>query len=186
MTREPRYCVLALVAAQALFQFQAPAQVAPHDKPPKEARRLCKKLVLIKKLPFRRDEAEIEAFKLLDPTYGEFRERGEAMVPCLIQRITDTVIMDDPSQAPHYGQVVVGDVAFWVFLHITGMHLEDALPDMAKVEFKERGRYAYLDWVRKTPANRSQLQRNVRSWFEQRSKAGGRGFGGAAKTPPLR
>jgi hypothetical protein len=143
---------------------------ANENRPSSEASRTCNKIRNIKKLPFRRDEATAEAFKQLDPVYGEFRQLGDTIVPCLISKITDKTAMEDPSQAPHYGLVTVGDVAFWVMLDITGMTAEEALPLTVRQDYKERGRFAYLDWVRRDPVNRKTLQETVKQWYAKQSK----------------
>lgn len=142
-----------------------------------EITRLCAKIVEIKRLPLKREEGGLEFFKALDPVYGQFRELGDAMVPCLISKVTDENVMDDPSQAPHYGLVTVGDVAFWVFLDITGMPFEKALPPPVRKDYESRGYFAYFDWVRESPAHRTILQKNIEHWYAKRAKQKSRGKG---------
>jgi hypothetical protein len=167
-------CIVAVQVAFASAALQRPVRsshfaVGGHRS--SEVSRTCDKIREIKKLPFRRDEFTVEGFKKLDPVYAEFRQLGDAIVPCSIAKMTNKSGMEDPSQAPHYGQVAEGDVAFWVFLDITGMTMEDALPQSLKQDYKERGRFAYLDWVRKDPVNRKTLQEKVKQWYARQSKS---------------
>ncbi len=164
-------CRTKLVVTEIREANVAPPNVRPsrpvtEDRGSNENSQLCDKIRFIKRLPFQRDESAPDAFKGIDSVYGEFRERGNAMIPCLIAKVTDRTGMEDPTQAPHAGRVAVGDVAFWVFLDITGMDLVDALPPSVREDYKERGRYAYLDWIRKGLANRKTLQANLRKWVE--------------------
>jgi hypothetical protein len=133
------------------------------------ARRLCSRVADIKRLPFRRDEVNVEAFKQLDPVYGELRMMGDAVAPCLIAEVTNRARMKDPRQAPIYKPVLVGDVAFWVFLDITGMQLETALPQDIRKKFKNQGIYAYFDWIRRS-GNREKLQANLSKWYANRTR----------------
>jgi hypothetical protein len=132
-----------------------------------EAQVLCKHISDIKRLPFHRDEAPTEAFKELDPVYGRFRELGDAAVPCLIAEVTNVTVMDDPRQAPTYRPVRVGDVAFWVFMDITGMPYQEALPGSVQKREEKEGAYAYFTWVKK-PRNRRLLQQRLQAWYKLR------------------
>ncbi|HET9839403.1 MAG TPA: hypothetical protein VFR84_14320 [Candidatus Angelobacter sp.] len=133
------------------------------------AREVCSRITQIKMLPMKPNEGDLNFFKGLDPAYGQFRELGEAAVPCLIGKLTDRAVMNDPRQAPRVGPVTVGDVALWVFCDITGMQLQQALPAAIRRDYKERGEYAYLDWVRADSKHRKIVQQNVTKWYSEHS-----------------
>ena len=130
---------------------------------------VCSRITQIKTLPIKADEGDLAFFKGLDPAYGQFRELGQAAVPCLIGKLTDSTVMNDPRQAPRVGPVTVADVALWVFCDITGMNLKQALPPSMRRDYKERGEYAYLDWVRADAKHRKIVQQNVTKWYSEHS-----------------
>ena len=142
------------------------------DESSNQVNRLCNQIRKVKTMPLKANEGGLKYFKALDPVYGRFRELGDAMVPCLIRKVTEDTEMADPSQAPHYGPVAVGDVAFWIFSDITGIPWEAALPPDAWERFKQTGRFGFLDWVRANPDHRKILQARIREWYSKSSKTG--------------
>jgi hypothetical protein len=77
--------------------------------------------------------------------------------------------MPDPRQAPTYDGVVVGDVAFWILVEIARVDFTAMLPEDVAERFKERGVYAYFEYVA-LPFNRAELQQRWRSWWRTSSK----------------
>lgn len=76
---------------------------------------LCKSVSKIKELPHEADERGV------DDAFDALLEAGETVVPCLIEKITDTAIMKDP-RCPHItDETRVGDVAYFVLVAITKM-----------------------------------------------------------------
>jgi len=122
---------------------------------------LCEKIQEIKILPFKGEPVE-------DEVYNEMIEAGDSIVPCLIDKMTDTTLMADPRQSVHFGGTRVGDVAFWVILRITGEDLRCFLPEDVRAKWKDQGIYAYFGFI-KDPKNRKVLQENVRQLFDERS-----------------
>ncbi len=159
------------VVYKNISRAATPSDHLASDRTSSNSNQLCGEIARIKILPFRRHDFTVEGLKHLDPVYAEFRQAGDSIIPCLIAKITDTTPMDDPSQAPHYGRVAVGDVAFWLSLDITGIPIEEALPQSIKQDYSERGRYAYLGWVRRESANRKTLQDNVKRWYARQAPA---------------
>ncbi len=102
-----------------------------------------------------------------DEAYLALRNAGEAVVPCLIEKITDTTPMPDPRMAPKYSGTVVGDVAFFMLLDITGLEFEALLPDEVRESCRVNGVYAYFDYVANSE-HRAQLQQRLRDWWRQR------------------
>ncbi|NJN63601.1 MAG: hypothetical protein HC882_01145 [Acidobacteria bacterium] len=126
---------------------------------------LCERVSQVRLIPFKglgTDEA-----------YLALMNAGEAVVPCLIEKIIDTTPMPDPRMAPKYPGTVVGDIAFFILLEITGTELEGLLPETVRESFRVNGVYAYFDYVANSD-NRVQLQQRCRDWWRQRKSRGER------------
>ena len=67
---------------------------------------LCSRISDIKILPQKGETGE-------DQTYDAFIRAGEKVVPCLIEKVSDTTKIRDPRQEPGYPdiQVRIGDIA---------------------------------------------------------------------------
>lgn len=128
------------------------------------SRKLCERIQDIRVLPFKDERGE-------DEIYNSIREAGDSAIPCLIDRISDTTIMPDPRQSPHYDQITVGDVAFFVLVGIAGEeeNFANFLPNDIKMKYHEQGVYAYFQFV-KAIDNRKMLQENVRQWYRNGCK----------------
>jgi hypothetical protein len=101
-----------------------------------------------------------------DEAYLGLMAAGEAAVPCLIEKISDTTPMPDPRMAPRYHGTVVGDVAIFMLVSITGIEFPELLPEAVKESYSVKGVYAYFDYVAK-PAHRRNLQERWREWWRQ-------------------
>lgn len=99
-----------------------------------------------------------------DPVYLAIMESGHTVVPCLIEKITDTTPMPDPRMAPSYDGVVVGDVAFFLFVRIARVDFAAMLPDPVRREYGEQGVYSYFSYVSDFPG-RLELQQRCRDWW---------------------
>jgi hypothetical protein len=106
-----------------------------------------------------------------DDAYLALMGAGDAVLPCLIDRISDTTPMPDPRMAPRYGGTVVGDVAVFMLTRKTGRDFTEFLPDDVKASYAIRGVYAYFDYVAE-PAHRRDLQERWREWWAQQSSHG--------------
>lgn len=128
------------------------------------AESLCKRLWEIKKLPYR-DPADT------DPVYEALIAKGNEAVPCLIEKITDETLMEDPREAPSYQFYTIGDTAVFVLVRITKDEkmLQRMLPPKYQKEWKTEGVYAYFDYVAKTH-NRRELQTWWRNWIKAKHK----------------
>jgi hypothetical protein len=67
---------------------------------------LCKRINEIKHLPHKRGEVDFH-----DPVFNEIIRYGEYMLPCLVEKITDTNIMDSPVRCIGPFKVAEGDVS---------------------------------------------------------------------------
>jgi|SRR5215203_2966204 len=118
-------------------------------------RRLCKKVSGIKQIPHERDE------KGVDVVYDEIRSAGAALIPCLIDQITDTTITHDP-RCPHItDETKIGDVSYFLLVDLLGIDFTQYFPDEVKAKFKTDGVYAYHEYIEKRGA-RAELQRKLR------------------------
>jgi hypothetical protein len=118
---------------------------------------ICEKVKEIREIPAKGEGR--------DAAYLALMEAGVEAIPCLIERVTETTAADDPRMAPTYSGMVVGDVAVFMILEITGTDLPLFLPDDVREDFEVRGVYAYFEYVRK-PAHRRELQARIRDWWQ--------------------
>ena len=119
---------------------------------------LCDRIGEIRTLPFRGEQVD-------DDVFNAFLEHGRNAIPCLIVAITDTNPMPDPRKAPKYDDVVVGDVAVFVLLEITGKPIQEMLPAEISAEFSAKGVYAFFRYVQ-DPKKREIIQGIWKQWWE--------------------
>jgi hypothetical protein len=136
---------------------------ADHNKPTgQDPSLLCNRISEIKALPVKDEITD-------DPSYNALVEAGEAVLPCLIEKITDTTEMPDPRQVPKSPDVVtrVGDVAYFVLIRIVKVNLVEFLPSDVQQEYKEEGMYAYFKFVERQES-RQRLQDELREWYRKK------------------
>jgi len=127
------------------------------DQAKPNAEAVCRRLSHVKKLPFKGEPID-------DEDYNKIISQGKAVVPCLINKITDVTKMKDPRSAPTYPNFRVGDLAFFLLVHITGTQFDQMLPDSVRARMKDEGVYAYFEYVQR-PGNRRALQKRWKTWF---------------------
>ncbi len=120
----------------------------------------CEDLAKIRVLPFKGEQVN-------DESYNRLVKAKDAAIPCLIAKLTDTTPTQDPRQAPATDIVTIGDVALFVLEDLTGVPLEQMLPDHVREQFKQSGIYAYFEFV-KDPGNRRLLQAAWRDWYAKK------------------
>lgn len=123
---------------------------------------LCEKLDELKKIPYSYGEVAD------DPIYDGLVSKDIKAIPCLVDKITDTKLMDDPRTAPHVGDFRVGDAAIFMLLMITKEEWQPETmlsPEYAKL-WKTEGVYAYFAYVEK-PANRKKIQLWWKNWMKE-------------------
>ena len=130
---------------------------------------LCGRLSEIKIIPHRDPT-------VTDPIYDALIAKGDDVIPCLVDKITDKTLMQDPREAPTWQYYAVGDTA--VFLLIDILRDNDAeraklliemLPKKYKEEWKTNGVYAYFNYVSE-PTNRRELQSWWKNWLKENRK----------------
>jgi hypothetical protein len=123
---------------------------------------LCNRIPEIKILPMKEERGE-------DAVYDAFMDAGDAVVPCLIEKVTDATKIRDPRQEPGFPdiEIRIGDIAYFLLVDITKLHFTELLPDDVKQEYKDEGVYAYFRFVKK-PANRKRLQDNLHAWYREK------------------
>jgi hypothetical protein len=125
----------------------------------REAKALCNRVAEIKEIT---DKVESG----VDATYDELKKAGKALVPCLIEKITDTTIMKDPRCPTISGETKVGDVAYFVLVQITKIGFTELLPADVQEKYKTNGVYAYHDYI-ECKGKRKELQSKLREWHRQ-------------------
>jgi hypothetical protein len=119
---------------------------------------LCKKLAEIKLISHRVPEESDEIYKMIVA-------KGNEVLPCLIEKISDQTKTPDPRQAPKWQHYVVGDTAVFAVLHIVSEGNDERwkelflapLPASYQEEWKTNGVYAYFNYVSE-PKHRETLQ----------------------------
>src|SRR5207248_2464427 len=69
----------------------------------REASDLCKKLSSIRRMPFQNEHVD-------DRVYNQIMAKGRAIVPCLVEQLTNGTKMSDPRSEPTVADFRVGDV----------------------------------------------------------------------------
>ena len=100
-----------------------------------------------------------------DEVYNQVVAKGQAIVPCLVEQLTNGTKMADPRSEPTVADFRVGDLAFFLLLRITNVPFEQMLPNSVKDKLKEEGVYAYFKYS-EDPANRAALQRRWKAWLK--------------------
>lgn len=129
----------------------------------REAKALCNRVAEIKELT---DKVESG----VDATYDELKKAGEAVVPCLIEKITDTTVMRDPRCPTISGATKIGDVAYFVLVQITKIDFIELLPADVQKKYKTTGVYAYHDYIERK-GSRKELQLKLREWYRKKQNA---------------
>jgi hypothetical protein len=127
-----------------------------------DARRICNRIAEIKTLPMKGEPG-------IDAAYDAIVGAGEAVVPCLIQNITNVTPVRD-SRCLFSEKTSVGDIAYFVLVDITKLDFAELLPVAVQKKIQSNGVYAYHDYIRRKGA-RSQLQFKVREWYRRKHTA---------------
>jgi len=136
---------------------------------PLSAQTRCDRLSEIRIMPFK-DE------RVNDAAYYSLIEAGEAALPCLIAKVTDTRKMRDPRQAPGYAGIEtrVGDVAYFMVVRIAKFDFIEMFPTKVQESYKTEGVYAYFEFVQ-NQQNRAWLRRKLNKWYRSKYEVRARG-----------
>lgn len=129
----------------------------------REAQALCDRIAEIKELT---DKVESG----VDAVYDEIVRAGEAVIPCLIEKITDTKTMRDPRCPTISGATKIGDVAYFVLVMITKIGFIELFPADVQEKYKTTGVYAYHDYIEQK-GKRKESQSKLREWYQKRQNA---------------
>ncbi len=124
-----------------------------------DARAICDRIAEIETLPMKGEPG-------IDVAYDAIVGAGEAVVPCLIQNITNVTPVRDP-RCLFSEKTTVGDIAYFVLVDITKLDFAELLPGAVQKKIQSNGVYAYHDYIRRKGA-RSQLQSKVREWYRRK------------------
>jgi hypothetical protein len=125
---------------------------------------LCNRISDIKAFPMKGERGE-------DATYDALMNEGDAVVPCLIDKVTDSTVMNDPRSEPGYPDVEirVGDIAYFLLVDITKLGFTEPFPPSLQRDYKREGVYAYFKFVKKQE-NRMLLQHNLHDWYDKKRR----------------
>ena len=147
--------VFGLFAADAFSQSQNVAL--------RNSTALCRRVAEIKVFPFKHESG-------VDAAYDALIEAGETVVPCLIDKITDTEVMPDP-RCPHVSdKTKIGDTAYFVLVDILKIDFMELFPVAVQKKFNTEGVYAYHEFIERK-GKRKQLQSKLREWYRQKQSA---------------
>jgi hypothetical protein len=153
-------------AVQSSIADNLPAQPPITENTPiPDPNALCSRISEIEHLPFK-DDQPIE-----DTAYRDLVDAGEAVLPCLIEKVSDATPMKDPRKIPGPTDTRVGDVAYFVLVRISKLDFIELLPAKVQKEYETEGVYAY-HWYVSKPKNRLQLQAKLKEWYAQKYSAG--------------
>ena len=125
---------------------------------------LCKRLGELKKIPYEKNEVAD------DPVFDGLMKQGQRAIPCLIDRVIDTHVIEDPRDGdPHIHGFTVGDAAVFMLLNITDVQPEAMLPPEFAQHWNDQGIYSYFAYVEKRQ-NRKVLQNWWRNWAKKNLK----------------
>lgn len=150
----------ALIENPSPKQTIMPAKHSPISTNLRDTKELCNLISEIKFLPMKNERGYDEA-------YDSLIEAGESVVPCLIEKVTDTTIMPDPRGTRISQETKVGDVAYFVLLDIAKIDFLEMLPEKVKEKYKTEGAYAYHDYIEKK-GNRKKLKLKLLEWETRR------------------
>lgn len=122
---------------------------------------LCSRVSEIKHLPFKPD------LPIDDPVYQALVNAGEAVLPCLIEKVADTTPMKDPRGIPGPTDTRVGDVAYFVLVRIAKLDFLEFLPAEVRKQFETEGVYGYHRSMSER-RHRLELQARLREWHKQK------------------
>ena len=105
-----------------------------------------------------------------DAAYDAIVATGDAVVPCLIEKISDATRMRDPRCPRMSDRTTVGDVAYFVLTHIAKLGFVELLPADIKQSYKSVGTSAFDRYIQRK-GSRKQLQSRVREWWQKKSKS---------------
>lgn len=121
---------------------------------------LCERVKDIQLLPHKDEPVE-------DATYNALLSEKERVIPCLIRKISDKTLMDDPRQAPRVGKVTVGDVAFFLVVDFGNADFVGLLPAEVKKAYEREGVYGYFRLIDEND-HRKKLQDAAIAWYEKK------------------
>jgi hypothetical protein len=131
----------------------------------KSAQALCGELRNLKRIPYETGAAAD------DPVYDGLMAKGKEAIPCLVDKITEITVIDDPRVGdPHVHGFTTGDAAVFLLVDITGISPEEFLPsEIVEKRWKDEGIYSYFAYVEK-PKHRLQIQSWWRKWMRTNLK----------------
>jgi hypothetical protein len=135
---------------------EAITKASPIQSPTHDAA-ICTRIPDIKLYPFHGERGK-------DAAYDAFMDAGEAAVPCLINKTTDTTNIPDPSESFKFPETTVGDLAYFLLIDITKLGFVELMPREVQTDYKNNGVWAYYAYVAKR-GHRKDLQKKLYEWY---------------------
>jgi hypothetical protein len=109
-----------------------------------------------------------------DPVFDEIVRANDEVVPCLIEKVTDTTPMPDftNDDVSKHHKILVGDIAVGLLQNITHVDLHPMIPDSFR-HAEDSGDAAYYAYVKKLEY-RKELQEKLWDWYRLYRIEGGR------------
>ena len=112
-----------------------------------------------------------------DPIYDALIVKGNAAIPCLIEKVADKREISDPRYSvPVWQHFAVGDTAVFILVDIVGKDdkereklLIEMMPPKSQKEWQTNGIYAYFNYVSEAK-NRKELQQWWTKWLKDNNK----------------
>jgi hypothetical protein len=120
----------------------------------------CARIKDVREIPFKGEPVK-------DDVYNGLKAATPEVLPCLIDRVTDTHQMRDPRRSITVDSVAVGDVAVFLVWDLGHFAAGEEMPPALRAAFKEEGVNAYFRYVAK-PANRKAMQKYLRGWYQKK------------------
>lgn len=157
--------LMVLTVVVAGCQSQAPSEPVPLKQELAQPASVdvtsrCEQIKDIKLLPHKNEPVS-------DPAFNALAAAGDQVIPCLIRKISDENLMDDPRQAPRVGKLAVGDVAFFLLVRFGKADFVELLPAEVNKAYASEGVYGYFRLIDENK-NREKLQAAAIEWYEEK------------------
>ena len=120
---------------------------------------LCERIIQLQNVPIKKSVSN-------DDIYNGIIAMDKDMIPCLVNKITDTRTMENPFEAPFHGnKTLVGDVALDLLVQIVEINRRqyDSIfsPEISS-KMKAVDNAIYIEFMQSSPEKRIELQKNIK------------------------
>jgi Leucine-rich repeat (LRR) protein len=125
-----------------------------------EAEKLCNELDKIIYIPIKRELSNKQ-----NKVYNDIFLLKEEIIPCLIDKIIEIKIVNDPREefnTEHY--VRTGDIAFFILLDLIDVSIYEIFPEELIAYWQDSGMKGYFRYIENFE-NRKSLQYSIKDWY---------------------